>query len=616
MIRDIRLHGQVNNIIEFYATISGENIDQRYFYTSSSEKDSNFDRFFAPGNEFIISKDGVTYNCNGGSVCEYMFGVEQPFQDMVKKDVLNRLAIYGTYYGEDEEKLVFSNNTTGFDSYSQMFFDMHAVSNYYFFLQLDKIRERKEEQELILKAIGKRIKRNTDVGDSNDVNLAQQILKDVNIPGAALFLFRIVNRPNQIYYEMFEKFYYEKKAISEEEEKTLREVADKYDIDQYQQERIKIDVMYKDHDNKTIIDEYKDVLISMEQDGSEEGKALINPKLTRLRTLSVRNNIPLALFDKLDNLILKGKEIVKIDEPDYILETREVLEGLFLMKGSDSEIINNEDLHRLLIAKKTSVEMRDRTFEGILLDTGRICDEKMNKENDTTALENFGYIVTFFDRYDATSTILSQLSFMEKDSINEDQVRSLLGHKKAFDELENGLFRRLFFEPIMENSYLAFYGRGKITALLRGLEQVEKGESTLQKVVEGLKDLSREESLYNIIHNKVKDRIRTFYSELNTKEEQTILKREVGRELIKTGVIKEEIPAHIFDKVVMNIKKEAIYLQNLLPQIINTTDSLLREDFIINSGLDRFYIEELEREYFRVNSLAEEDLNNIRKLAD
>ena len=51
----------------------------------------------------------------------------------------------------------------------------------------------------------------------------------------------------------------------------------------------------------------------------------------------------------------------------------------------------------------------------------------------------------------------------------------------------------------------------------------------------------------------------------------------------------------------------------LLPKIVAERDVALREDFLDNSGLDRFYVEELEREYFELNSLDMEDLYLIRK---
>jgi uncharacterized protein (TIGR04442 family) len=74
-----------------------------------------------------------------------------------------------------------------------------------------------------------------------------------------------------------------------------------------------------------------------------------------------------------------------------------------------------------------------------------------------------------------------------------------------------------------------------------------------------------------------------------------------------------DIPKELFRNVVVNIKKEAIYLHNLLPRIIAERDTALREDFLDNSGLDRFYVEELEREYFELNDLSMDDLYQIRK---
>jgi len=615
MIQDMRLHGQIGNEIEFYATIAGKDINHRYFFETSSDAGKEFDRFFSPGNEFIITDEGVTYNSNGGSFCEYMFGVEQPFKDLVKKDVLNRLAIFGTYYDEEKDKLCFTNNTSGKGKFEDIFFEMHAVSNYYFFLHFESDDEQKDQQEFILMEMGKELKRNVNIGLSNDTALARNILENIKVPSAVLFLFKLINLPNKEFYDTFKAYYTEKKGITDEEKEALANLAEKYNIPQYQQERIKIDVMYKDSANKKIIDEYKDTLIEMERDLSGESEALANPKLTRLRTLSVRNNIPRNLFDTLDNMILKGKKIVSANEPVFIVETREILEGLFLLNSETNQLINNEDLIRLLRAKRASVENRDRTFESILLDTGRICDEKMKDEQDTTAFENFGYIVTFFDRYDATLAVISQLAFMEKVKINEDQVRSLIGNQKVFDELKPGFFEELFFDPILNNKYLTYFGRKKIESLLKGLKGVVKGDSTLHDVVENLYNTSHEESMYNLVHANVKDRIKTFYSELNTKEEQEILKREVNKDLLSKKEIEKDIPDHLFSNVIMNIKKEAVYLHNLLPEIIKTKDSPLREDFLINSGLDRFYIEEMEKEYFQVNSLGEEELQKIRSIA-
>jgi len=111
----------------------------------------------------------------------------------------------------------------------------------------------------------------------------------------------------------------------------------------------------------------------------------------------------------------------------------------------------------------------------------------------------------------------------------------------------------------------------------------------------------------------VRDRIRNFYSKFTTKADQDALRREVTEELKtknRTGV---DIPDRLFNEIIFTIKKEAMYLHSLLPQIIAERNVCLREDFLENSGLDRFYVEELEREYYEKNNLNIEELYQIRK---
>jgi uncharacterized protein (TIGR04442 family) len=128
-----------------------------------------------------------------------------------------------------------------------------------------------------------------------------------------------------------------------------------------------------------------------------------------------------------------------------------------------------------------------------------------------------------------------------------------------------------------------------------------------------LRAIEGEERLYNILLSHVKERIRNFYSRYNTRAEQDALLLEVAEELRNKGLAAGEIPPALFRDVVVNIKKEAVYLHNLLPKIIAERDVALREDFLDNSGLDRFYLEELEREYFELNNLDMEVLYQIRK---
>ncbi len=112
---------------------------------------------------------------------------------------------------------------------------------------------------------------------------------------------------------------------------------------------------------------------------------------------------------------------------------------------------------------------------------------------------------------------------------------------------------------------------------------------------------------------QVRHRVRNFYSTFATKADQDALRREVGEELKARKRIKEDIPDHIFEQTIHAIQKEAVYLQNLLPVIIAEKNGALREDFLANSGLDRFYVEELEREYYENNGLELEGLYQIRQ---
>ena len=81
----------------------------------------------------VITPEGVTHRGNGGSCCEYMFGVEQPLADLAKPDVTNRLVMYGTSFREDGN-LQFSDRTEGFHRYERIFFEGHAICNYFFFV--------------------------------------------------------------------------------------------------------------------------------------------------------------------------------------------------------------------------------------------------------------------------------------------------------------------------------------------------------------------------------------------------------------------------------------------------------------------------------------------------
>ncbi|HEY6007420.1 MAG TPA: TIGR04442 family protein [Geobacteraceae bacterium] len=611
MHKDIRLHGYIDDHIEYYAMAAGVDAHRRYFFNIDQESDDRL-RFFASGSEFVISSEGITHRGNGGTFCEYMFGVDQPLADLAKGDVINRLVMYGAGYDDKTGLLKFSDRTESFLSYEKIFFDGNAICNYFFFVNSEKISgPLQRQQETILKLLGKTVKRSAAVSQADDNAIIAEILTILDDPASQVFLFKLINKKHEDYSHQFKTLYFRNKKISDDDFAHLSVLAKEYGIDRYQQERMRIDVMYKHPDNKRIVDEYKFILIECNRKG--EINKLENARLTRLKTLSVRNKIPGALFYTLDEMLKKDKKMVDLEESDYISESRQILEGLFLSEHQIENTIDREDMIKLLFAKKKATENRDHTFEEILLDATKACDEKIRDGADISLLEGLSHIITYFDRYDSTSSIISQLSFMENVKISEEMLRSLSGNKNAFDALNPRLFEELFIDGILENKYLGGYGRKKVVTLIGGIKRIEDKRLSATDLVERLQAINEEERVFLTVLDHVRERIRNFYSKYSTKADQELLKREVTDELLHKKLLTGEISDRVFHEVILSIKKEAIYIHNLLPDIIATKNVGLREDFLENSGLDRFYVEELEREYYELNELNMEELYQIRK---
>lgn len=248
-----------------------------------------------------------------------------------------------------------------------------------------------------------------------------------------------------------------------------------------------------------------------------------------------------------------------------------------------------------------------------MLDFSRTCDEKIRDGADPALLEGFSYVITYLDRLDSTLSLIGQLAFMENVRITEEMLQGLLEHRAAFENLEPGCFEELFVKELFENPYLGRFGRMKMTALMEGLPLVQEDQQTLEALHSRLIAVDQEERLYLMVLELVRHRVRNFYSSYGTKAEQDVLRREVLEELKARKKLAVDLPDHVFQETVTTIQKEAVYLQSLLPTIIAEKNAHLREDFLANAGLDRFYVEELEREYYEQNGLDLEEMYQIRQ---
>ncbi len=144
-----------------------------------------------------------------------MFGVDLPLKDLLRKDVSNRLVMYGAFYDNDEN-ITFTNTTAGNESFDHVFLTGNAVSNYFFFVHSSFKKEIKDIQRDILKHIGKQLKRSTTIGVSDDTRLCREIFDAFGDAKGLVFLFRLRNRHNEEYFNTFNKFYAEQKMLSSE----------------------------------------------------------------------------------------------------------------------------------------------------------------------------------------------------------------------------------------------------------------------------------------------------------------------------------------------------------------------------------------------------------------
>lgn len=595
MINDLRLHGSIGPV-EYFAFVGGTGAHNTYFYQESPTDI----RFFSRGNEFTLLEEGIHYKGTGGSFCEYMFGVEKPFKDLMKRRVANRLIMFGAFLDENES-VVFTNNTEGRESYYRLFLTGHAVKNYYFTVSSDFSGDYKTRQQYILGAVGKFLKRTNLISEDMDTAILNGFMSELKEDTSQVFIFKLIHRGNQQFYNTYRDFYSGSRSISDNEELYLEEIASTYNIDRYQQERMKIDIMYRHPENKRIVDEYRDILLSgISRDTLQQSE---HARLERLKTLGIRNNIPAVLFETLDELLLRGREIQKIEEPDYLKETRAILQGLFFKDPSLKRHIIKEDIVRLIRAKQAAEAKGDKGFEQILLDTVRACDEIVRETNDFSLFEEFTSVATYFDRYDNVSSLLSQMAFMDNVGFTEDSLRSLIGNKKEFDLLESKLFEEIFTKTLLRNKYVTTFGKKKISAISKGMKKISAGDASLRDVVAELRKIVEEENLYRNVHIALKDRMRSFFPGLDMKKGRDKIRQDITRELAEKGVA-GEVTKKLFDKVFIDLRKESYYLNHLLPLIIETRDVTLREDFLDNSGLDRFYIETLEKEYFENKKLS------------
>ena len=595
MVRDFMLHGSIGPI-DFCALVAGADVSSPFFY---EERDTSI-RFFLKGNELTLSQDGITYKGTGGTFCEYMFGVEKPYKDLIRQEVVNRLVMFGAFL-KSGERLVFTNEIKGYESYHRLFLLGHAVKNYFFLVSSESKDKTEKRQRYLLQVFGKLLKRSSLIAEEKDTELLNRLVSELNEPRSTVLLFKLIHRGNREFYRAFQSAYSRERNLTEADETRLKGIAVTYDIENYQQERMKIDGMYKHPENRRVIDEYREILLTTLFKENIQDSVLA--RLQRLRMLSIRNNIPSILFDTLDEVLLKDKHLHTLEEMEYLKESRAILENLFFKDASLKKSIIKEDIARLIWAKHMAHVHNDKGFERIILDLGKACDEFAKEHNDFSIIEEFSSVITYFDRYDNINASLSRIAFVENMELTESTLRSIIEHKKEFDAIDTRLFRELFIKEIFDNNYITNFGKRKIKVLSEGIEKIASGDASLKDVVEKMERVAEEERIYREIHDMIKEKMGDIYTSLDMTEGLHRIFKEISHDLTRRGVAMETTE-RIFHRALLDLKKESYYLNYLIPRIVKTGDLGLREDFLVNSGLDRFYIEALEKGYLAERGFA------------
>lgn len=599
MQQELRLHGHIDDTIEYFVTVAARGAECCHFY----ERDGEDLRIFSPGNEMRLDLTGLSHWGNGGSFCEYMYGIDQPLADLLKPEVRNRLVLFGASY-QGGGDLSFSDDTMGRIPYDAIFEEGHAISNCFFFVTGSIYGALETQQQGLLSLLGRLLKRTARVADDDDARLVDEMFGLLGHK-SHFYLVRLINKKHQAYYDLFQKLYFTYRAIPDSEYGNLKVLAQRLGISDHQQERIRIAVMYAHRDNRVVVDEYRSILTACHHNGTISRQE--NARLTRLKTLATRNKIPVALFAPLDDN-LKYEKMVD-QEQDYIAETREILSSLLSGNQQLELTVNREDMVRLLFDKRQAMQNRDYLFDQILLETSKSCDERVHAGADVALLERITSIIDYFDHYENSATEINNLAFMVGVRINEQMLYALQRSYKALERLQKNLFEALLFEDLLTNTFLGAYGREKILCLRRALHS----NSPMLTLLENLEAITQSEALYGHLLTTVKDQLRNKYSQSVSWEDRVVLQNEVEDVLERKGVLDTSFPVALYKEVMINVEKELFYLQELFPVVIADNDSALREDFLLNSGLDRFYIEELENDYLLRHGLEECVLDCVRK---
>lgn len=303
-------------------------------------------------------------------------------------------------------------------------------------------------------------------------------------------------------------------------------------------------------------------------------------------------------------------------------EALELLKQLVLLDGQGSTTLSRLQVMQLLCARKRALAAADNCFDTLLFELGKQLDEQIRDGAPLAVKIRFNQLTDYFHKLELASGHLNHLAFMGSSQLDVELLVELKHDMEWFEEIEAGLFNRLMVDDLLKSQLLDGFGRRRVKLLVDGLSMIQIVKTqkndmkffdlqAVQGIITRLQQLEKEERLFMLLAEIVAEQSRLNQAAMSTPQGREIIRRISTIELRQRHGVEGDIPDELFQKAFELVKLEAIYSNAILPQVVRG-NSTLRQDFITKSGLDLFYIEDLEDQYCSRNGIDPELLRRLR----
>jgi uncharacterized protein (TIGR04442 family) len=304
-------------------------------------------------------------------------------------------------------------------------------------------------------------------------------------------------------------------------------------------------------------------------------------------------------------------------------EALALLQQLVLLDGSGSTALSRLQVMQLLCARKRALAAGDQSFDRLLFELGRQLDEQIRDGAPLAVKKRFTLLTDYFQRLELATGHLNHLAFMGSSQLGVELLVELKHDMEWFESIDDGLFARLMVDDLLKSQLLDSYGRRRVKLLVDGLARIQTVQTqksdmkffdlqAVQGIINRLQQLEKEERLFMLLAEIVAEQSRLNQAAMSTPQGREAIRRVTTIELRQRHAVEGDIPDELFQKAFELVKLEAIYSNAILPQVVRG-NAALRQDFIKKSGLDLFYIEDLEDQYCRRNGI---DPSLIRELRE